>query len=307
MNRAFANTTIAVDFVFWFIAGIALFFLVLVTGLMIWFAIRYNYKRHPEPKPIHEHLWLEITWTLIPTLLVLAMFWYGYRAFLTFRDVPPDALVVQATGQMWKWSFEYPNGKRAAVLYVPLNKPIRIDLKSLDVLHSFYVPAFRIKEDAVPGKANYLWFKPQGLGPADIFCAQYCGLQHSYMLSRVEVLTAADFTAWYASSNTVVAGKPDITQLPGVKLMETKGCLVCHRLDGTRGDGPSLAGLFGTKVTVVEAGQEKEVVADEAYLRRALQQPGKALVKGYDDIMPSDLELTETDVQTIIETLKALK
>jgi cytochrome c oxidase subunit 2 len=121
------------------------------------------------------------------------------------------------------------------------------------------------------------------------------------------VLSEADFAAWYASSNTVGAGKPDITTMPGVKLMETKGCLVCHRLDGTRSDGPSLAGLFGAKVTVIEAGQEKEVVADEAYLRRALQQPGKALVKGYDDIMPSDLELSEQDVQTLIETLKALK
>jgi cytochrome c oxidase subunit 2 len=307
VNRAFANTTAAVDFVFWFIAGLAVFLLLLVTGLMIYFAVRYNHQRHPEPKAVRESPLLEITWTLIPVALVLAMFWYGYRAFLTFRAVPADALVVKVTGQMWKWSFEYPNGKRTEVLYVPINKPIKLELKSLDVIHSFYVPAFRIKEDAVPGKANYLWFKPQGWGAADIFCSQYCGLQHSYMISRVEVLGEPDFSDWYASTNTVVATRVDVTQLPGVKLMEAKGCLVCHRLDGTSAAGPSLLGIFGTKVTVVEGGKEKEVVADEDYLRRALLQPSKEIVKGYADVMPPVPNLTEQDLQTMIETLKALK
>jgi cytochrome c oxidase subunit 2 len=307
MNQAYANTTAAVDFVFWFIAGISVFFLLLVTGLMIYFAVKYHRSRHPEPKETHESNALEIAWTVIPTILVLAMFWYGYRAFITMRNVPADALVIKTTGMMWKWEFEYPNGKKAEVLYVPVNKAIRLDLKSTDVIHGFYIPAFRVKEDVVPGKANYLWFKPQGLGPADIFCSQYCGLKHAYMISRVEVLPEADFAAWLASTNTTAAGTVDLAKLPGVKLMESKGCLVCHRLDGTKGAGPTLFGLFNSKVTVIEGGKEKEVVADEAYLRRALKTPSAEVTKGYADVMPPVPNLTDGDLDALVETMKQLK
>ena len=206
MNRAYASSTAAVDSVFWFIAGSAVLLLLLVTGLMVFFAIKYHRSRHPQAKETHESPLLEVLWTLIPTALVMVMFWYGYRAFLTIRAVPADALVVKVTGMMWKWGFEYPNGKKSEVLFVPLNKSIRLNLKSVDVIHGFYIPAFRIKEDVVPGKDNYLWFQPQGMGAADIYCSQFCGLKHAYMLSRVEVLSEADFTAWYISTNTTIAG-----------------------------------------------------------------------------------------------------
>jgi cytochrome c oxidase subunit 2 len=307
MNRAYANTTVAVDFVFWFIAGISLFFLVLVTGLMIYFAVKYHRTRHPVPQATRESTLLEIAWTVIPTALALAMFWYGYRAFLTMRRVPANALAIKATGMMWKWEFEYPNGKKTEVLYVPINKPIRLDLKSTDVIHGFYIPAFRLKEDVVPGKANYLWFQPQGFGAADIFCSQYCGLKHAYMISRVEVLSEADFNVWYAGTNAAPPGVTDITTLPGVALMQTKGCLVCHRLDGTRASGPSLLGIYNRKTTVIENGQEKEIMADDAYLRRSLQQPSAEIVKGYADVMPPVPNLTEADLGTLVETMKQLK
>ena len=307
MNRAYANTTAAVDSVFWFITGISFVLLLIVTGLMIYFAIRYHHRRNPEPHETQQSVLLEITWTLIPTGLALAMFWYGYREFLTFRAVPADAFAIKVTGMMWKWQFEYPNGKKTEVLYVPINKPIRLDLKSTDVIHSFYVPAFRIKEDVVPGKANYLWFKPQGFGSADIFCSQYCGLQHSYMISRVEVLDDPDFTAWYTSTNAAPPGVADIMKLPGVALMQAKGCLVCHRLDGTHGTGPSLLGIYNRKTTVIERGIEKEIIADAAYLRRSLAEPSAQIVKGYPDIMPPVPGLTEQDLQLILETLKQLK
>jgi cytochrome c oxidase subunit II len=307
MNRAYANTTLEVDFVFWFIAGISLFFLLLVTGLMIYFAVKYHRSRHPQPKETHESTLLEITWTVIPTALALAMFWYGYRAFLTMRNVPANALAIKVTGMMWKWEFTYPNGKKTEVLYVPINKPIRLDLKSTDVVHGFYIPAYRLKEDVVPGKDNYLWFQPQGFGAADIFCSQYCGLKHAYMISRVEVLSEPDFNTWYASTNTTIAGAPAVTQLPGVPLMQAKSCLVCHRLDNSRGTGPSLLGIYNRKTTVLVSGKEKEIIADDAYLRRALQQPSAEVVKGYPDVMPPVPSLTDGDLQTIVETLKQLK
>ena len=309
MNLAHANTTAAVDFVFWFIAGISLFFLLLVTGLMIYFAVKYHRSRHPHPEETRESTALEIAWTLIPTLLSLAMFWYGYRAFLVMRNVPADAIVVKATGSMWKWQYEYANGKQSDVLYLPLNKSVRVNLKSVDVIHGFYIPAYRLKEDVVPGKANYVWFQPQSMGPADIYCSQYCGLKHAYMLSRIEVIAPEDFAAWYASTNAAPAGIAivDITKLPGMPIMQARGCFVCHRIDGSRGTGPSLLGIFGRKETIIEAGKEKQIVVDEAYLRRSIQQPSAEVVKGYNDIMPPAPTLNETDLQTIVDTLKQLK
>ena len=307
MKGPASNITAEVDFVFWFIAGISLFFLLLVTGLMIYFAIRYHHNRHPVAHETKESTALEIAWTVIPTLLVLAMFWYGYRAYLVMRDVPADAMVINVTGMMWKWEFNYPNNKKTEVLYVPVNKPIRLNLKSTDVLHGFYIPAFRVKEDVVPGKENYLWFKPQGIGPADIFCSQYCGLKHAYMISRVEVMSEADFANWYNSTNDVPPGVVDFAKLPGIKLMENKGCLVCHRLDGTRASGPSLLGIHGRKTTVLIKGEEREVVADGDYLKRALLQPSGEVVKGYPDVMPPVPGLTDADLQLLVETMKQLR
>ena len=307
MNRAYANTTAAVDSVFWFIAGASALLLLLVTGLMVFFAVKYHCSRHPQAQETHESTLLEITWTLIPTALVMVMFWYGYRAFLTMRNVPADALAVKVTGMMWKWGFEYPNGKKSEVLFVPLNKAVRLNLKSVDVIHGFYIPAFRLKEDVVPGKDNYLWFQPQGMGAADIYCSQFCGLKHAYMMSRVEVLSEADFATWYTSTNTTVAGALNLSALPGIPLMQSKGCLICHRLDGTRGTGPSLLGIFGRTETVIENGKEKTVVVDDAYLRRALKEPSAETVKGYADVMPPVPNLTEQDLETIVDTLKQLK
>ena len=307
MNRAFANTTIAVDSVFWFIAGAALLLLLLVTGLMVFFAVKYHRSRHPQAQETHESTLLEIAWTLIPTALVMVMFWYGYRTFLTMRDVPADALVVKVTGMMWKWGFEYPNGKKTEVLFVPLNKAVRLNLKSTDVIHGFYIPAFRLKEDVVPGKDNYLWFQPQGMGAADIFCSQFCGLKHAYMMSRVEVLSETDFATWYTSTNTTVAGTFDLNSLPGIPLMQAKGCLICHRLDGTRGAGPSLRGILGRTETITANGEDKSIVVDDAYLHRALQEPSAEIVKGYADVMPPVPNLTDQDLQLLVDTLKQLK
>ena len=307
MNQPFANTTAAVDFVFWFIAGISVFLLLLVTGLMIYFAVRYSRQRNPQASEVKEHPLLEIVWTAIPTLIVLAMFWYGYRAFLVMRNVPADAFVVKATGKMWQWDFEYPNGKKTAeVMYVPSGKPIKVELYSTDVVHGFYVPAFRVKEDAVPGKQNYLWFRPQGFGPADIFCSQYCGLRHAYMLGHVEVMDPALFEAWYTSTNTAPPSGVDISAT-GYQLLAQHGCISCHRLDEGRLIGPGLRGLYGRKITVEEDGQVKEVVADEAYLRTAIQKPAKQLVQGYPGVMPSLASVTDADVQTIVDYLKTLK
>ncbi|MGE5363699.1 MAG: cytochrome c oxidase subunit II [Bacteroidota bacterium] len=185
-----------VDTAFIFIVVISVLILLGVTAAMIYFVIKYSRSRHPKAEQIHGNVWLEITWVVVPTLLVLAMFYAGFSSFTVLRRIPKNALVIKVTGQMWKWSFQYPNGKRYDTLYVPVAKTVKLEMKSLDVNHSFYIPAFRIKEDVINGKETYLVFTPDKKGSFDIACAEYCGLNHSYMYNKVHVISMADYQKW---------------------------------------------------------------------------------------------------------------
>ena len=186
----------SVDFAFFFIVAISVFFLVLITGLMIYFVIRYSRKRNPKATNIHGNVPLEILWTVIPTILVLFMFYFGWMGYKDMSSIPGDSMVVTASAQMWKWQFKYENGKTADTLYVPIDRSVKVILNSLDVNHSFYIPAFRVKKDVIPGKKNTLWFKANEIGSHPIFCAEYCGLNHSYMYTEVIVLPENNFNAW---------------------------------------------------------------------------------------------------------------
>ncbi len=215
MQNPIANQ---VDSLFIFIVAISVFFLLLVTGFMIYFVIRYSKKRNPVSSNITGNTTLEVLWTVIPTILVLAIFWYGLIGFNTMRNPPPDSMVIQVTARMWQWSFEYPNKKKTdTLLYVPLGKPIKCEIHSVDVNHSFYIPAYRVKEDAIPGRTNYMWFLPNEVGEYWIECAEYCGLNHSYMRGKVIVMPVDEFTKWY---NEPVP-QPDTTKITQVSMTDT--------------------------------------------------------------------------------------
>ncbi|MGD2088163.1 MAG: cytochrome c oxidase subunit II [Candidatus Aminicenantes bacterium] len=295
----------AVNNVFLFIVVTSVILLLLVTFLMIYFAVKYNRKKHPQSKPVKQKAWLEIVWTVIPTLLVLGMFFYGYEGFKLMRNVPEDAMKVKVTGRMWDWSFEYENGRRTDKLYVPIDKNIKLEMKSVDVIHSLYIPAFRIKEDLVPGQETYLWFKPQTVGPADIFCAEYCGQRHAYMLSQVIVMAEKEFNEWYREE--IPTQMEELMKVPAVKFMEDYGCLECHSLDKSTGERVSLKGIFGQKRIVIKDEKEVEVKADEAYLRRALLEPGVEILKGRFNQMEPAEDLSEEQLKMIIDFLKGYK
>lgn len=295
-----SNLSGTVDFVFWFITGVSLFFLILVTALMVYFAIRYNRKHYKTPKDIHGHLGLEILWTVVPTILVLMMFWYGWNGFKEMRAVPNDAIIVQANGQMWQWRFAYSNGKNSAELYVPLGKPVKVELNSLDVIHSFFIPAFRVKEDVVPGKKNYLWFTGTQEGTYDIECAEYCGQRHAYMLSKVHVIPETEFNTWL--NQVEIAAD----QSPGEKIIKDKGCLGCHSVDGSKLVGPSFKGLYGKQEIVVTGGNKRTVVVDDAHIKRAIEEPAAEHAEGYQPIMPK-IELSDQEIVDIINHLKTLR
>ena len=305
MLHGWTNLSSSVDSVFLFIMGISLVLLVGVTGTMVYFAVRYRRSKHPRPENIEGNLPLEIVWTVIPTLLVLAIFWVGWKGFVYMRTVPQDAMLVKVTARMWQWGFEYENGKTDGVLKVPVNRPVKLAITSADVLHSLSIPAFRVKEDAVPGRENYLWFKPEVTGSYDLFCTEYCGMGHSAMVTKVEVMPEQAFNAWYREeAGKAASGRagPD-----GAKLFSEKGCSACHSIDGSPKVGPSLKGVFGHRMTVLTNGKEREITSDEAYLRKSLLDPTADIVKGFPPIMPPQKGvLSDAEIDALIEYLKSL-
>lgn len=194
-----------VDNSFIFIIAISVILLVGITAAMIYFVFRYSEKNNPKPdQTITGNTTLEILWTVIPLLLVLAMFFYGYEGFREMRNIPPNAMLVKVTGKMWFWHFEYENKKTSDTLLVlPAGKDVRFELQSADVNHSFYVPAFRVKEDCIPGRTNHMWFHTTNVGVYDIECAEYCGMNHSYMLGKVKVVPEKEYLEWVNKIDSV--------------------------------------------------------------------------------------------------------
>jgi len=194
-----SNFVTETDTTFFIVVSICVFFLLLITVLMIVFVIKYNRKRNKKAVNVHGSTVLEITWTVIPTIIVLGMFWIGWVGYKDLTTPPTGSMIVDITAQMWKWNFKYANGVQTDTLYVPLNKNVEVRLHSIDVDHSFYVPAFRMKKDCIPSRTNIGWFRAEKLGSYQVFCAEYCGLNHSYMYSKVIVLPEGDFNKWLSN------------------------------------------------------------------------------------------------------------
>lgn len=303
------------DAVFFFVFGLSLLFLIFITILMIYFVIRYSKKRHPKAEQIEGHTGLEILWTVIPLVLFLAIFYYGWTNYDYMRQAPRDSMVVKVTARQWVWSFEYPNGKQTKALFAPIGKPMKLEVRSADMVHGFFVPSFRLKIDAVPSRANTTWFEATKLGSFDIECTVICGVDHSLMLSKVVIVPEEEFRAWYFGGETAPepgktlrsAAHPDLPAEPmGLALMRANGCLACHSVDGKPMVGPTLKGLYGKQEEVLVAGASRTVTVDEARLRKAIQDPMAEVIKGYSPIMPPN-PLTDRELADVLEYLKSLK
>jgi cytochrome c oxidase subunit 2 len=292
-----------VDNVFLYILVICIFLLGLITFLMVYFVFRYRREKHPQAADIEGSTWLEITWTVIPTLIVLTMFYYGLTGFQFLKKVPEGAMVVKVIARQWSWLFQYENGIQDGELRVPVGKPVKLLLTSQDVIHGFYAPAFRIKQDAVPGMTNYLWFQPTEAGTFDVMCSQYCGLEHSHMLTKIVVLPEEEFTKWYQSKKEKMAMK---APSGGMQLYQEKGCVGCHSTDGSPRVGPSFKGLFGKTEKVMTAGKEQTVVVDEAFIRRFILEPNVVHIEGYPPIMPQ-IGMTNEELTALVDYIKGLK
>jgi cytochrome c oxidase subunit 2 len=319
MLSRLSSTSEAVNGPMLFIAATSLVMLIGITAVMIYFALRYHRRRTPVGEDIHGHNLLEIVWTVIPTILAFGFFWYGWEGYKVLKSPPDNAMQIKVTGRMWSWLHEYENGVQSPELYVPLNQPVRLNLDSQDVLHSYYIPAFKVKQDAVPGIPNlFLWFSANQLGDFDVFCAEYCGMGHSRMLSKVHVVTRQEFDAWLASEGAKVAelrkaaetgaAEGGTLHVLGEQLAKAKGCVACHSMDGSRLIGPSFKGAYGRKEIVVSAGQEREITIDDEYIKKSMLEPTADIVQGYQPLMPSQQGLvSEAEIRALTAYIKALQ
>ena len=304
MFEGASNLAAGVDRAFVLILAIAIFFTVGITIFMIWTLFKFNRKKGKPAQQFTGSTVLEIIWTGIPLILVMVIFVYGWKGYAPMRKVPANAMQITAIGRMWEWSFDYGNGKLSKILVLPKDKAVKIDLRSVDVNHGLFIPAFRVKEDVIPGYNNWLWFEPKFIGEYDVFCSSYCGLQHSGMNTKAKVLSQTDFDKWLAE----LPATGNIPVAEGLTLLKNTGCIACHSLDGAKLVGPSLLGVYGKKHVVVSNGQDVEMVADDAYLKASIIEPNRDVVKGFNrGLMQSYRDkLTDEQIGKIIDYIKTL-
>ncbi len=290
-----------VDHLYFFLVAVTAVFAALIFASVFYLAIRY--RRRPanvRAEQIPGSLTLELTWSLVPLGLMMVMFFWGADLYFRLARPPDGAAEIYVVAKQWMWKLQHPEGPREVnELHVPIGRPIRLIMASEDVIHSFYVPAFRIKQDVVPGRYTSEWFQATKAGRYRLFCSQYCGANHAQMTGWVHVMQPADYENWLSG------GAPgESMPAAGERLFQRLGCGSCHRPDGT-GRGPSLEGVLG-KPVLLQGGAK--VLADEAYIRESVLHPDAKIVAGYQAVMPTfQGQITEEGLLQIIAYIKSLK
>jgi len=289
-----------VDHLLFYLVGVSVFFTVLIFGAIFYFAIRYRRRSDNElPKPIHASLVLEIAWSVIPFGLTMVMFAWGANIFFKESRPPKDAMQIYVVAKQWMWKLQHMEGQREInELHIPVGRPVKLTMTSEDAIHSFFVPAFRTKQDVVPGRYSTTWFTATKPGKYHLFCAEYCGTKHSGMTGWIYAMEPQDYQAWLSGGRSFGSLAEN-----GEKLFQDLACGNCHKADGS-GRCPSLVGLFGRSVQLADG---RYVTADEAYLRESILQPNAKIVAGYQPLMPTfQGQVTEEGVLELIEYIKSL-
>jgi cytochrome c oxidase subunit II len=289
-----------VDALFFTLVGITAFFTIGIMVAILFFAIRYRRRSADElPALTHGSTVLELTWTLIPLAIVMVMFVWGSKVYFHMNRPPDDAMTVTVVGKRWMWKMQQPTGQREInELHVPVGRAVKLVITSEDTIHSFYVPAFRIKRDAVPGRYTQAWFRATKTGVYHLLCAEYCGTDHSRMQGRVVVMEPDDYEAWLARG-----GPPESPVAAGERLFAEMGCAVCHQ-PGSAERGPRLGGIYGGRVTLTTG---EAVAVDEAYIRESIVSPVAKVVAGYQPVMPTFQGLlSEEQLLALVAYIKSL-
>jgi cytochrome c oxidase subunit 2 len=290
-----------VDEIYFFALLLTLVFSLLIASLILFFIVRYRRRSENEVgKPERGGIWLEITWSVIPLLILLFMFAWGSAIFFDMRMPPAGAAEYYVTGKQWMWKFQHPEGPREInELHVPVNQDIKLIMTSEDVIHSFYVPALRAKMDVLPGRYTTFWFRAEKSGTYRLFCAEYCGAEHSYMRGSIIVMEPDDYESWLEAR----ASTADSGGLTGADLFSAQTCDTCHKPDSSA-LAPILTGIFGTEETLND---DTTVLVDESYLRESILNPASKVVSGYNAIMPTyQGRLSEEELVELILYIKSL-
>ena len=279
-----------VDTLFMVILGLNVFFFLLIAFLAFYCVVKFKRKTGVVTPYITHNLSLELIWSVIPTFIVLGIFFWGADGFLDAQVAPANAMEISVTGRKWSWAFEYPDGSKfVRDIHIPVGQPVKFTITSDDVLHDFYVPAMRVKHDAIPQRYDTVWFTPNETGKFNVACSQYCGKDHSNMAGSITVESQAAYDKW------LLEGPPEWDEMLkteagsialGRQVYENKGCVSCHSVDGSkvRNGGPSWKGMWGRTETCSDG---ESMMVDEKYVRESVEYPAKHIVKGYENIMPS--------------------
>ena len=298
--EAASAVAVDVDHLYIYLSAVSIVMSILIFAVIFVFAIKYRRRGDEVPQPIHGSLRLEIAWSIIPFLVMLTFFWWGAKIYFLNAVPPANSIDVYAVGKQWMWKLQYPGGQREInELHVPIGRPVKITLASEDVIHSFFIPALRIKHDVVPGHYDTMWFTADRPGRYHLFCAEYCGTEHSGMVGWVTVMQPADYQNWLAGG-----GMGGTMAQQGERLFEQMGCSSCHLLD-RQGRGPIVRGVYGSRVQLSNG---QTVLADDPYIRESILNPNAKIVAGYKpNIMPSfQGQISEEGILQLVVYIKSL-
>jgi cytochrome c oxidase subunit 2 len=294
-----------IDALFHFILYASIFFFALVVALTAYFVVKYRRRgKYVLTSGTDHNTALEVLWTVIPTILIIIVFFWGFRDYIRLYVAPGDAIEVKVGGQQWFWTFDYPEGASSLNdLTVPVNQPVKLLMSSKDVIHSFYVPNFRIKMDVLPNRYTSTWFQATRIGEYDLFCTEYCGKGHSEMIGKVHVVSQEDYEKFIAAG--VGPAEGETLADFGRRLFTKKACITCHTIDGSKNVGPTFLGLWASDQPLSDGSR---VTVDENYIRESVLSPRAKVVAGYDPVMPTYQGiLKEKEIEGLIAFIKSLE
>jgi cytochrome c oxidase subunit 2 len=311
------------DLLYAFLFWLSVFFFILVVGGMIYLAVKYRAGREGKTKYITDSHLLEATWTIIPTILLMVIFVWGYFVYVDMIHAPSNALEVRVIGKQWNWTYQYEDGRTTSNLFVPANRAVKLIMTSEDVLHSYFIPNFRVKQDVVPGMYTSVWFNTSIPGKHHVFCAEYCGADHSRMESKVVVLTEDQWKDFQRGREidlkslpvigvgedqlnlVAAAAQPGTTMAQKGQAIFERQCTACHTAGKNKLIGPGLAGLYGSKVELVDG---SKVTADDNYIRESIENPNAKITKGFPPAMtPFKGLINDQDMGALIAYIRSLK
>jgi cytochrome c oxidase subunit II len=289
-----------IDALFFFLSAVSIFFSLIIAVGLAFSAVRFRKGSNASRKgAVDEHLPLELIWSIIPLMIAMFIFAWSAKLFFDLRVPPKNGMEIYVVGKQWMWKIQHPEGNREInELHIPIGRPVKLIMTSQDVIHSFYIPAFRIKQDVLPGKYSTEWFEATKPGEYHLFCAEYCGTSHSGMIGKVIAMEPADYEKWLNSASSVGIAMAS----SGAELFSKYGCNACHRQTGPR--GPALEGLYGKEVKLASG---ETVTADQDYIRESILNPNAKLVQGYQQLMPTYKgQLTSDQVNQLIEYVRSM-